>query len=225
MTLFEIAKRGFRRYGLTGSLRRALAIARRSAVRVPYLCERHIWYRLDLASERRRMTLPAGLELVRVGADGLSALAETETVGLLDARRWLASGADLWKIREGKHAVFSCWIFRHRTPVLAAPGGWLDLPEGTVSLEDSVTIPSHRGRGIAPGAYSGIADVLAREGVTTIITKVEEKNVPSRRAVEKFGFRTVADMRLVRIWLRPHVEVKVQAGEGESLFLIERLAR
>jgi GNAT superfamily N-acetyltransferase len=68
-----------------------------------------------------------------------------------------------------------------------------------VCLEDSVTAPLARGRGVAPAAWSAIADELAGEGVRRMITKVRVDNLPSRKAVEKVGFEGVALMHFKRI--------------------------
>ncbi len=225
MSLSERARRGVTRYGLVGSIWRTAVIAGRMAGRVPYLRERHVWYRLDLAPERPRIDLPVGLELVRAGADELPLLERLETIGFLEARRRLASGAELWIVREGRQTVFSCWIFHDRMPVFAARDGGLDLPHGMVGLEDSIKSSAYRGRAVASGAWSTIADALSREGVTTILTKVEESNRTCTRSLEKVGFRPVASMSLVRVWLLPRVKVSLQGGDGASAFLIERLAR
>ncbi len=82
--------------------------------------------------------------------------------------------------------------------MLAAPGGWLELPADTVVLEDSATTPRARGRGIAPGAWTAIADSLRDEGLVHMITKVGVENEASRKAVAKAGFRDVGVMRMVK---------------------------
>lgn len=224
MLNLESIQRNVRRYGFAGSLRRTMVSACRAMARMPYLRECHVWYRMDLTGARPRIELPAGFELVHARTHDLPLLEQLETIGLSEAKRRLAAGADLWIVREGAHAVFSCWIFRHRTPVLAAPGGWLVLPADTVCLEDSVTSARYRGRGVAPAAWSRVADALAREGVAAIITKIAEDNAPSRRAGEKAGFRLVASMSLVRICLRPRVQVSPES-DGAPAFLVEHLTR
>ncbi len=60
----------------------------------------------------------------------------------------------------------------------AARGGWLSLPEGTVCLEDSVTSPDYRGRGVAPAAWSQIAAAAAEDGYATMVTKVRRPTRP-----------------------------------------------
>src|SRR5439155_383197 len=84
--------------------------------------------------------------------------------------------------------------------------------------------PAYRGRAVAPAAWSAIADSLAHERATAILTKVEEANLPCRRAIEKVGFRAAGVMRLRRIVGRPRVTVELN-GVGETTFLAERLAR
>lgn len=208
-----------RRHGVSGTFRRAMAASGRMARRLPYLHERHVWYRLDLERGWPQRELPPGFEIVRGGAGELPFLKQLETVGYIEGLRRIESGADFWLIRNGGNAAFSCWIFRRRAPVLAAPGGWLDLPEGIVCLEDTVTAPHYRGRGLAPAAYSWVTDSLAQEGVKAIVTKIEEINIPARRAVEKAGLRPVATMNLLRIGWTRHVEMEMEAGEEASIFL------
>jgi GNAT superfamily N-acetyltransferase len=225
MSLSERTRHGVARYGLVGAIWRAAMIAGRTACRAPYLCESHAWYRLDLTSERPRIPLPTGLELIKAGENELPLLEQLETVGPFEARRRLAAGAECWVVLEGRRVVFSCWIFHGRMPVFAARGGSLDLPSGVVGLEDSIKSPAYRGRAIASGAWSAIADVLSGEGAAAILTKVEESNRTCMRSLEKTGFRPAASMRLVRVWLRPRVEIRLQDGDKASVFLAEGLAR
>lgn len=213
-------RRGLRRHGFVGSLRLAGALLTRLA----YLRESHVWYLLALAGDRSWIPLPAGMEAGRATDAELGLLAELPTVSLREARRRVAAGAEPWLVRDGARAVFACWIFRDRVPALAAPGGWLELPPGVVGLEDSITSPAYRGRGIAPAAYCAIAGALARDGAGAILTKIEPANVPVQRALEKAGFHSVAAMRLRRTAMRSRVEVRLDGG-SEAGFLVERLAR
>ena len=153
-----------------------------------YLVEEHVWYQLDLAGERPRRELPEDVRLVRAGDDRLAGAVEMgQRIDEVRARR--AAGNDLWLAEDDGGPLFRCWIYRRRAPVLAAPGGWLELPADTVVLEDSATTPRARGRGIAPGAWTAIADSLRDEGLAHMITKVGVENEASRKAVAKAGFR------------------------------------
>lgn len=215
----QLVRGSLRRHGVAGTVWRAMVASGRTARQMPYLHERHVWYQLDPERGRPRKELPGGFDLVRGGVDELPLLKQMQTVGYIEGLRRLGSGADLWLIRNGGNVAFFCWILRHRVPVMAAPGGWLDLPADIVCLEDTVTAPPYRGRGLAPVAYSWIIDSLAQEGVRAIITKIEETNAPARRAVEKAGFRPVATMSLVRVgWMR-HVAVRPETGEDNSALL------
>ncbi len=140
-----------------------------------------------------------------------------------EARERLRDANDLWLVLEHDRALFSCWIFRDGTPVIAAPGGQLPLPAGTVCLEDSVAAAAARGRGIAPAAWSAIADTLAEEGQEHMITKVAVDNAPSRRAVEKAGFDAVALMHFRRIGPRSRTRVELLDANRGS-FITESLA-
>ena len=125
--------------------------------------EEHVWYQLDLAGERPRRELPEDVRLDRAGDDRLAGAVEMgQRIDEIRARR--AAGNDLWLAEDDGGPLFRCWIYRGRAPVLAAPGGWLELPPGTVCLEDSATTPRARGRGIAPGAWTAHRRLAARRG-------------------------------------------------------------
>ena len=187
-----------------GAVAVARHVAERGAHRI-YLAEEHIWYSLDLGGERPRRELPEGFELhvaTQSDADAISHLPNQPVIEELRAR--LTGDADVYMVSEAGTPAFACTIFRRRAPVLAAHGGWLELPDDTVVLEDSGTSPDFRGRGVAPGAWTAIADALAERGFTRMLTKVEVANEPSRKAVVKSGFGEAADMRMRRIgpWRR-----------------------
>lgn len=214
-----------RRHGVVGSLVHALEHAKHQASRIPYLRERHVWYRLDLPFTAAPPPLPQGMYLQHAGHDELPLLQPLDTVGRFEAECRLSAGADLWMVRDGAVAACSFWIFWDQSPVLAAAHGWMPLPEGTVCLEDSVTAPAYRGRGLAPAAWARVAARLSEQGVSSIITKIEEQNTPSRRAVEKIGFREVAVMDLERVWMMRHVEVNPRVDDMAARFLRESLTR
>lgn len=173
------------------------------------LDETHIWYELDPASERPRRVLEPGLMLRRGERRDLSTLAELNTTHGEAARSRLERGNDLWLVVDGRDKLlFSCWIFRRRAPAVAAPQGRIELARGMVCLEESVTAPAARGRGVAPAAWCAIADELADEGVRRMITKVTVENLPSRTAVEKVGFEGVALMHFKRIGPKRRTSVK-----------------
>jgi len=169
--------------------------------------EQHIWYDLRVADVPAVSSFDAPLQLCLASPDQLSL---TEAVGrsALDARVWHGRGHHLWLVLDGATVAFACWIFRGRTPVHAARGGWLALPEDTVCLEHSITAPAYRGLGIAPRAWMQIANHLAGEGLATMITKVETDNVASRKAVGKAGFREIATQRFDRVGRRVSVSVE-----------------
>ncbi len=225
MNSYQLAKQSLQRHGLMGCARKALSLMHRAAGSMPYLRECHVWYRLDLRRDRPRVELPAGFQFAQAGAEDLPLLERLETNGRWEALRRLEAGASLWIVREGERAAFSCWTFQHHTPVLAARGGWLMLPPGSVCMEDSVTAADYRGRGIAPAAWTGVADAMARLGIKTIVGKVKEENAASRHALEKIGFQAVATMEFERVWLRARVKIRAQQDEPLSMFLAQRLTR
>jgi len=130
----------------------------------------------------------------------------------------MEGGADLWLVLDDRRPAFACWIFHGSMPVLAAPNGQLALPPEIVCLEDSVTSASYRGRRVAPAAWSQIANRLEQNAVRSIITKIEESNTASRRAIVKSGFHEIATMHFRRVGLQQHTTV--QAGTGAAADLL-----
>jgi len=182
-----------------------------------YLREEHVWYQLDLTSERASKPLPKDLRLVRATAVQVDRVGELGQDGA-EARRRRERGNDAWFALDGDTLLFCCWTFRDRTPVLAAPGGELELPGGVACLEDSISSPKARGRGIAPASWSCIADELDGQGFHAMITKVTVDNVPSRKAVLKAGFREIGTMRLSRLVGRKRASMDPEGpGLGEEL--------
>jgi hypothetical protein len=224
-TAIECMRQGVQRDGLAGSVRRVASFAGRSLRSRVYLRERHIWYGFELARGRRTIALPAGLEVTCNAEDALTLLAQLPTIGQFEAKERLASGAQLWILRDGDEAVNACWIFRGRAPVLAARGGWLALPPGVVCVEDSVTSVRYRGRGLAPARWFVIAEILFQQGVATAIAKVAVENMSGRRAIEKAGFCELASMKVERLCAAWSVAVQPLQNSPVSTFLIDRLTR
>jgi RimJ/RimL family protein N-acetyltransferase len=216
----ERAARALRRHGARGTAR----IAARRVGRRFYAHERHLWYELDPRGERPRRELPEGFAIRQARDADLSAIAALPEADSVPAmQRWRAHGDELWMVASARGEVaFACWIFRKRAPVAAAVGGWIDLPANVVCLEDSLTAAAFRGRGIAPGAWCELADRLLDDGVEMILTKVEDWNEPSRRAVAKAGFSETATMVLDRRWGRSRVTV-APVGDGRTGLLLATL--
>jgi L-amino acid N-acyltransferase YncA len=221
-------KRVILRHGITGCLIISACGIARYLFKVLYQHERHVWYAAASLAIRAERPLEAGLKLQRAGSEHLDLLSQLNLCGRSAAARFLAAGANLWIVREGERAAFCCWIFRGRMPVIAARGGWKGLPPDTVCLEASVTGADYRGRGIAPAAWSLIAQSLNEEGIRTIMTKVEVDNMPSRRAVLKAGFREVAVMDYLRVGGVPRVRVtawgEVREQDRDMLIDLQKLA-
>lgn len=181
--------------------------------------EAHVWYVLDLSSPPAVRELPQGYRLIRGNDEDADRIADLETVGPMTARARIADGADFWLVIDGEdRSAFACWTFHDKAPVFAAANGFLRLPADVAVLEDSVTSEHHRGRGIAPAAWTVVADELVRTGVRWLLTKVELDNTPSRRAVNKVGFLPYALMQLRRRTVRRTVAVWTDGSPlGEQL--------
>lgn len=208
-------RRGLRRYGVAGSAARAAGFAR-AYVRSDVA---HVWYELPLHEPHPRQELDPAFELVRAGAEHVPLLDELWALSPGEAERRLANEGTLWLVLEQGRPAFSCWTFRGRTPIGAAAGGWLELPADTLCLEESMTSPHYRGRGVAPAAWTAIVDRLDGEPERRLVTTIEEGNAASRRAVEKIGFRLFARTTSVRRGPRRQVRVEPLADPAAAGFL------
>lgn len=207
--LISRGRRHLRRDGLRATLAKATQRLRSSV----YLDETHIWYELPLGTERPHVALPPGLTLVQGRADDQPLLDELPTApDEMEVRKRMEAGADLWFVLEGRRPAFACWIFHESMPMQAAPNGQLVLPPEIVCLENSVTSASYRGRGVAPAAWTNIADALEPSEAQFIITKIEESNIASRRAITKSGFRESATMHFRRVGFRRRTSVHRGTG-------------
>jgi L-amino acid N-acyltransferase YncA len=200
-------------------------IAVRRLRRVFVAEEAHVWLALELGNERPMPSLPGDFVLRRAcdaDLDSVERLPGAEAAEVI--RPQLGTAHELWIVSAGERVAFVCWMHRDEAPVFAAQGGTLSLPAGVCCLEDSVTAPEFRGRGVAPGAWASIASAMKADGYTAIITKVEAGNHPSVRALEKVGFAEIATMHLVRRW--PNTRVTLSAVRGEiGRELARRLSR
>ena len=198
------------KYGGRAAVTRAFEAARMRLM----LDETHIWYEVPLDDT----LLPGGLDpdlvLRRATEDELPLIERLPSVSLAEARRRFAGGAEPWFVLEDGDPRFACWIFRGQMPMLSAPGGVLKLPPWAACVEDSVTAPGGRGRGVAPAAVRTVAAELRAQGLRSLLTKVDESNTPSRKAVAKIGFREIGKMRYRR--LGPWHRTTMPEAEGEA---------
>jgi RimJ/RimL family protein N-acetyltransferase len=200
MAVPQLVERGRevgRRRGVGGALRVA---AERYAPGSRWSDE-YVWYACDLRAEPRAAPrLDDGLVVRRGDLGDLGLLAQLpsdpEVTSLTEAivRRRLDDGAELWLVVEGARLAFSCFTFTGRAP-LTGMARDVALPDGVVLLEDSVSSPAFRGRGVAPAAWAAIARRQRAQGRHTMVTKVRVENAAVRRALDKAGFEACATMR------------------------------
>ena len=185
--------------------------------KLAYLREEHVWYELDLTARGPRGELPEGLRLVRADASQVDAVARLGQ-NPEEALTRLEAGNDIWLVLDGGEPLFLCFTFRHATPVIAASEGMLALPPGAACLEDSVTAPEARGRGIASAAWILIGEELRRDGFRALVAKIETSNGASERVAEKSGFQAVAVMQHQRTGARRRTAIlALGGGLGDEL--------
>lgn len=170
------------------------------------------WFEVALDDDRPRLALHEGLLVLATNDEHFTRFNAIGARDVATARQRLQAGGRPWLVLIDEQPAFGCWLFAGRTPINSMPGEWLVIPDGVHCLEDSVTAPEFRGRGLAPGAWSALFDRLRGEGATSVITNVLNSNVPSTRAVLKVGFQPAASMRYVRLGPCSRQHVRALAG-------------
>jgi CelD/BcsL family acetyltransferase involved in cellulose biosynthesis/ribosomal protein S18 acetylase RimI-like enzyme len=223
MPRIKAIRRALIRHGVRGCLALAARNAKQFVITTLYQHERHVWYVAAPAEIQAGRPLPDRFKLRRSRREHLDLLTQSNLYGWSAAESFLGEGGDLWLVRDNQRAVFCCWVFRKRMPTVAARGGWMNLPEKTVCLEGVMTDAAYRGRGIAPAAWSMIAQTLKGEKIRAIAIKVEESNRSMRRAVMKAGFHEMAitDFLQVAGVARVHVIPVGDLSEQDADVLIE----
>jgi RimJ/RimL family protein N-acetyltransferase len=183
----------------------------------------YVWLELDLsARDRPRPELAGGCALRAGGPADVEEMSElrhehvtTMTADLVERR--MRAGNALWlAISHDERVASSCWVFPDALPV---HGPHLRLPPSSVAIEDVVSAPWARGRGIAPATWSLLGTLYAERGARTVLAKVDATNVPSRRAFAKAGFREVARMRIVWRGWQMSTRVDLPAGDTSHAWL------
>lgn len=200
--------------GLAGTARTAARIVQHAA----HQDEVSTWFEVVLDRDRPRVPLAEGelLPAVDDATFGLFNAIGSQSAEVARARR--AAGGEPWVLLVDGEPAFCCWLYAGRSPINSMPGEWLNLPAGVRTLEDSITAPGFRGRGLAGGVWTALFDELEKQGVRSVVTNVLDSNIPSTKAVLKVGFAPVASMRYVRVgpWSRQQLTA-VGAGAGPGI--------
>ncbi len=126
-------------------------------------------------------------------------LSTIPATGQLMARDWLRAGTRLFLVLDrADRPVFAAWVFHGEVSVSVAPGGWLPLPDGIGALDECYVAADHRRRGIAPAAWSLIAERLEHEGDEALLAGLEEGYAQGAPALARAGFAPVARVRTRR---------------------------
>lgn len=201
----------------------ALAPVRRAAGALVTYRETYIWFERELSAPPPAPSRQDEFELVAVTDAELDEFHQLGSTTVDQTRGYREHGGQPWLARLGGAAAFACWIHPRETPLSALRSGFMSLPAGTACLEDSVTAPAFRGRGVAPRAWEALAARYRDDGLRSLVTKVLDSNHPSCKAVGKAGFTEVARMHVRQNgpWVRLRAEATADAGSGP--LLVERL--
>jgi len=208
-----------RRFGVAEAIRITAGKARRLA----YSHEAQIWYRLALRRPRPHLQLPEGLLLVRVASDDRRFIDQLPNLTVDDTERRLLVDRDLWVVHDQGRVVFACWICRTNMLVTATRDLEFKLPHQVVGLDDAIGGPLVLAHGIASAAWSGIADALGEDGVSAVLSKVGENDLPRRRAMEEAGFTAVAALEVLCLGHRFSVQVRPLVLDAIATHLVDQV--
>lgn len=187
-----------------------------------YLDERHVWFDVPFAEDGT--VVPEGFELRRGTERDLLAVAASGGIAISKGREYLSRGAQLYVVMHGDELAFSTWIHTGAVPLNAARDGWLALPDGVVSFEDSIAAEGYRTTRVSRWSIDVITAAQKAAGVSHIITRVAEDNRVARKWAKRMGSREFATMRqrrvgpLRRVWVAP-----IEGGEPMARELTDRL--
>jgi hypothetical protein len=206
------------RHGLKGTAARlhrwiVVPIAQRVLVD-----ESHVWYTVPFAEDGD--VIPEGFEFRRGDEADLAAVAEIGGVAVDTGRQYLARGAQLYVVTHGDDVAFCTWIHVGSVPLAAARGGWLSLPDGTVSVEDSLAAPDYRTTRISMRAIDALTALQSRQGVGCIITRIAEDNTVARKWARRMNSVEVATMRHRRVGFWRRVDVTPLPGGDEAAAML-----
>jgi RimJ/RimL family protein N-acetyltransferase len=141
-----------------------------------------------------------------------------------DPRLRIEQGGTPWLVRDDRQVLFTVWQFVGRAPLQWLRSGWLTLPTGTALLEDAIVAPDRRGRGIAGGMATRLAEQLGAQGVSSFIARILKSNAPSIKMIQKAGYRPVAESLAVHTGPLTRVSAwTVDSGGINGAWLAETL--
>jgi GNAT superfamily N-acetyltransferase len=215
-----------RRHGLRGVAHLAVdRVGPRQRVAAVY-----VWYAIDLErADRPQNPLPEGFvvrEATIADVASMQQMTSAHTVTITEEvmRERVLNGVKPWLAisDDGRVAALS-WVFTRSLPLRGRYE--LVLPDDVAGFEDTVTSREMRGRGIAPALLTQLGDILPRDGVRAIITRIDVENAASHRAVQKLGFEECARMRVVTRDWRTIVQMVVPPGDRSYAWMTGQVER
>ena len=176
-----------------------------------YRRERVIRLEVDLDHWQPLAETPASLEIRREALGELIRFRETWTGGSLPEDFYVDKVFGLSRVWLGiweSNVAHIAWI----TSEIATVN--VPLEHGCVELRNCYTLAAYRGRRIGSHVISAILEDLKREGVSTVVTHVQEDNTSSLKMMARVGFQAVETLTLTRIvgfgqlCRKPYAEVK-----------------
>jgi hypothetical protein len=129
--------------------------------------------------------------------------------------RRFAAGHELWLFHVDDEIAHARWVARDR---LYLAGLWLTLRDRECGTDGAVTLPRHRGRGIAMAARQHLRAALGGEGATTmfsVVTGVDRRYLAA--VLRSEGVERAATVHAVGVAGRQWVRAVRASAPGESL--------
>jgi ribosomal protein S18 acetylase RimI-like enzyme len=192
--ILQVRRRGVK--GVASELRKRVGLA---VTRTVYARQDHVWCWYGLRMGQLQSPLPDGFTVRRVELDGLGVVEHFGVTRLEEARRSYDDGGCFWVACNGGSPASGFWVFEDKLPVFAARSGWLALPHHAIAVENALTAPGYRRRGVAIAMLATVARHYGELGYTDVLVKTEVDNVPVRNGMRKAGFSEIATMHLLKI--------------------------
>jgi RimJ/RimL family protein N-acetyltransferase len=116
-----------------------------------------------------------------------------------EAERRIREGQVCAAIRHGREVIAYCWLTTE--PEWVAEIGRLVVPApDEVYLYDAFTSPAWRGRGLFQAMLMGLLEYSRAQGRRRALIFVLRRNLASRRAIERTGFKLFLAVSRVKVW-------------------------
>lgn len=122
--------------------------------------------------------------------------------------------------------IYTAWVYSERLPIAEHLGVHIPMPEAMAAVEDSFIAPAHRGVHAAAAVIDALGVLLHRQGVRTMIGKIDEENEAALGAARISGWQPFGEV-YGTVWLNrvPRWRVRLDEPVVPQLQELERRPR